>query len=498
MRRIEEFSGARLLVIGDVMLDRYVYGDVTRTSPEAPVPVLNVHQTSVYPGGAAGVASFARNLSASVTLCGMVGDDSDGMTLSRLCEEAGLCTEGLLVDDSRVTTRKERFLGHAEGRHAQHVLRVDHETTENISETFVELVLDAVEKQLNTVDAIILSDYAKGVVTSTIAAEIISRSKRNAIPVLIDPGRGRSVDYFSGATLLKPNRTEAEELLGERIVTPQDGVQAAAALRELAAVDSVVITLDKDGCVWADESASLHVSTSCHEVCDITCAGDMFMAALGICTARKFSSRETLQLANYAAGVCVQRVGASDVSIADLKNLLRDQQKSGRSRNRGVVPEHELRAAVSSARDMGQQIVFTNGCFDLLHIGHVSYLQDAAELGDILIVAVNDDARVSRSKGADRPIISAEDRAAMLAALACVDYVIVFSDETPCRLLRELRPDVLVKGGDYTAETVVGSDIVKGYGGTVRLARQVAGMSTTNVIEKLRGDTDGAVATDNH
>lgn len=500
LAQLDQLRNVRLLVFGDAMLDRYVYGRSDRTCPEAPVPVLNVEHQEVLPGGAAAAAVFAQKLGATVTLSGVTGEDSDAHTLRQICNEAEIEITPLLSLDDRPTTRKDRFMGMASGRHLQQVLRVDHESTAPLA-PFIETELcNFLSSSILEFDAVLVSDYAKGTCTPRLIQTIVTTALASNIPVLVDPGRGRPANYYHGATLLKPNRQEAAQLVGHVITGVHEARGAARELHVKCGVQQVVITLDCDGCVSADGEGVTHILTDQREVYDITSAGDMFMAMLGVSMASECDINACLGLANAAAGLCVERLGSSGFTLEELRSTLVRSSLLNRDRDPSakIVPTDEIGVVVDLQRQNGQTIVFTNGCFDLLHVGHAKYLREASQMGDLLIVAVNDNASVERLKGVSRPVNDQTERAVLLAALECVDFVVVFNEDTPCNLLTLIRPDILVKGGDHTPDSVVGADIVRSYGGTVCVAEHIPGVSTSTTIQKLGGGEHGCLATNNH
>lgn len=495
---LDSLGGGRLTVVGDVMLDRYISGDVDRTSPEAPVPVLSVTETNVYPGGAAGVAFAAANLGCDVSLYGVVGDDADGTTLTSICADSGIQVEGLIVDPTRCTTRKDRFIGRSGRRHGQQLMRVDQECIEDIPTDLQEQLLRLLENAISNCQLLVLSDYAKGTLSPSLCAELRRLTAERRILMLVDPGKGRDFSNYRGVSVLKPNRLEAEAASGCQIDSISDAVSVATWIRKTHQIESVVITLDKDGCVSVGDGWWQHIPTRAQEVYDITGAGDLFIAGLAAAMSNDLPFKSGLEVANLAASLSVQHRGTAFISTPTLRAHALRSHASSVARHSAVLTANELEAAIENHRRQGETIVLTNGCFDLLHVGHVSYLQEASGLGDVLVVGVNADQTVRRLKGADRPVVPEQDRASLVAALKCVDYVVIFNEPTPHRLIKLIRPDTLVKGGTYTPAEVVGGELVDSYGGRVCVTGMIPDVSTTRVIDRICGDRDGAMATDNH
>ena len=474
----------RLLVIGDVILDRYSWGNAERVSPEAPVVVLKVDRREVRLGGAASVAGLLRGLDVNVSLIGIVGNDSGGRTTAKLLVEEGINASGVLVVDDRPTTTKERMIGRAAQRHPFQILRVDEEVTDHVKQDIEDQLLAAIDRELPFVKAVLVSDYAKGVCTPRLLRTLIERCLAGRIPVIIDPGRGVDCSQYRGATLLKPNRLEAALATGMTIDTPIDAMQAAIRLAQSFDIQSIVITLDCDGMVIATaDGGTEHVPTKPRQVYDITGAGDMALAVLGLGVASDIPLPLTVRLANVASSLEVQRHGVTPICRNELREALVSEASSTGHKQ---ITLSEAAHLADRYRCEGRRIVLTNGCFDLLHSGHVKCLQQAASFGDVLFVAINSDTSVRRLKGPNRPIYSETDRAQLLTALECVNHVLVFDGDTPHHILERIRPDVLVKGGTYRDDEVVGRDIVLGYGGQVSVTGSIPGRSTTSIISQCQ------------
>jgi D-beta-D-heptose 7-phosphate kinase/D-beta-D-heptose 1-phosphate adenosyltransferase len=486
---IDSLGHPRVLVVGDLILDRYTWGNAERVSQEAPVILLRADQREVRAGGAANVCMMLRGLEAEVCCAGVVGDDPDGQVVVELLSQAGVDTAAVVSDTARPTTTKERFIGRAANRHPHQILRVDSEVREPIAGTIEQLIIERLLPRIGTFHVVLISDYHKGVCTPRVLRTLIQAARDAGVPVIVDPARGADYSVYRGATTMTPNRVEAELATGTRIVTANDAFAAGETLCRQLALDMAIITLDRDGMalVWPQAIPGGRPSgemfpTRARAVYDITGAGDMVLSMIGVALAAGTSVATAIELGNIAAGLEVERLGVAVIRRDEIRAAILASEAAAGTK---VVTLDELVPLVAAHRMRGEKIVLTNGCFDLLHVGHVSYLQEAATLGDRLIVAVNSDAGVRRLKGPTRPIIGENDRAAMLAALAVVDYVLIFDEDTPHEILRRIRPDVLVKGGTYTTEQVVGHEIVEAYGGRVCVTGVVEGISTTAIVNSL-------------
>lgn len=482
---LERIESRRLLVLGDLMLDRYVWGQAEKISPEAPVLVLREDQDEVRPGGAANVASFLRYLGADVVLAGVSGSDAEGRILRRLLDDLSIDNDCVLTNEGRLTTTKQRFVGRCAQRQPHQILRVDRESRTPISAPIESQLIDLALSKVPSCDAVLISDYAKGVCTPRLLQAVIQQSREQRIPVLIDPCRGGDYSHYAGATLVAPNRIAAALESGRSVLDSASAVMAAEQLRRRLNLEIAVITLDRDGIAYATAEESEVIPCRPRDVCDVTGAGDMVLATLGICRANQVPWRESLQLANTAAGLEVERFGVEPVSWADIRRELASENGVEHK----LVSHDELARRVRHWRTSKRAVVFTNGCFDLMHVGHVSLLEAAARQGEILVVAINSDRSIQKLKGQDRPVIPEQHRARLLAALNCVDAVIVFDDDTPIPLLRELQPDVLVKGAEYSRSQVVGADVVASYGGRIVTVPMIPGLSTTQILRELQQRT---------
>jgi D-beta-D-heptose 7-phosphate kinase / D-beta-D-heptose 1-phosphate adenosyltransferase len=475
------FGARRALVVGDVMLDRYVWGDVSRISPEAPVPVVRVTRTSETPGGAGNVALNAAGLGLKVTLAGVTGDDDERARLSAFLNERQIGTAPLIAVESRPTIAKTRVIG---GH--QQMLRMDMEERGPLSAGAVLQLRAALEAELAAKpDILILSDYAKGVLTAELCAWLIAAAHKLNIPVLVDP-KGRDFAKYRGATLLSPNRSELAEATGKPANELDALLNAGAQLAADLQFGSIAVTLSELGIALLRDGAARHFPATAREVYDVSGAGDTVIATLAAGLAAGLSLADCAHLANLAAGIVVGKVGTVPVSRADLLGALSAEEAQEHSDKLCSLETLLQRADVWRKR--GERIVFTNGCFDLLHYGHVDYLRKARREGNRLVIGLNSDRSVSALKGPTRPLIPERERAHVLAALECCDAVVIFDEETPLRLISALRPHVLAKGADYTEEQVVGGREVKNWGGRVALIPFVAGWSTSAIVKKVQGE----------
>ena len=483
LRVLDQLAPSKVLVLGDLILDRYTYGDAERISRETPIPVLRATDQEARLGGAANVAHMACGLDATVTCAGIVGDDRSGQTLRGLLTQAGIRCHALLDDSSRPTTEKERFVGRAAARHPNQILRVDRECPDPLAEPLEARLIETLRRQISLHQVLLISDYGKGVCTPSVLKSAIDVARQADCLVLVDPRHGGPVERYRGATLFKPNRVEAEQAFGRKINTPGDAIDAAAHLIHQFDFQQVVITMDRDGMILVCRDGTAKIfPTNVRDVYDITGAGDMVLATLGVCLAGGATYETAVRLANYAAGLEVKRAEVTIVGRDEIRDELAQGRKPG---GRKIVTRDEAVSVAEQHRRCGRRIVFTNGCFDLLHLGHVTSLQQAASHGDVLIAGINSDSGVRRLKGEGRPVICQQDRAALLAALACVDHVIIFDEDTPRQLLHAIRPDVLVKGGTYADNEVIGHEVVKAYGGSVCVTAVVEGISTTQILKSL-------------
>lgn len=469
-----------ILVVGDLMIDHYLWGDCDRISPEAPVQVVNVSKETAVLGGAGNVVNNLHALGATVSVASVVGQDDIGTELLLMLKSLGVKTEGLVTQEGRKTSKKSRIIASS-----QQILRYDKESKEDITQASVDKIITAIKKDLFLYDMIILSDYGKGVLTPKLCQEIISLAACKNKKVLVDP-KGKDYSRYKGAHFLTPNKKEACEATGIDIVDDESLLSAGEWLRRECELELSMITLSEDGiAIFSEESeafdGTMHkVPTVAKEVFDVTGAGDTVIASLAYALSSGKDVVTAAQFANAAAAVVVGKIGSATATMDEIEVYESTLHQS--SSDMHIKSHEEIAKVVDSARSRNKRVVFTNGCFDILHLGHVKYLEIAKSFGDILIVGLNADSSVRELKGPERPINPEYDRAYLLAALEVVDYVVIFSEETPHDLIKMIEPDVLVKGGDYEGKTVVGTEFAK----ELKLVDFVDGKSTTRTIEKIK------------
>jgi D-beta-D-heptose 7-phosphate kinase/D-beta-D-heptose 1-phosphate adenosyltransferase len=484
---VQQLGQPRILVLGDLILDRYIWGEAERISQEAPVILLREERQEIRLGGAANVANMLRGLDAEVTIAGVVGSDGDGEQIRSELRAAGVDDCCLIDDSTRPTTVKQRYFGRAQHRHPHQMLRVDREVRTPLSFPISRELLDAVLARLGEYQAVLISDYSKGVCTREILSCVIEAARKAKIPVIIDPASSGDSRNYARATAITPNRLETKQATGRNIETKEDAFAAGKILCAQLQLDYVFVTLDSDGIALVTSGGSAQLlPTRKREVYDITGAGDMVLAMIGVGAAAGVQPVDLAQLANVAGGLEVEQIGVVTISR---EQILADLIAGGRASKEKVCSLDELSRHIAARRKLGQRIVLTNGCFDMLHVGHVSSLQQAAREGDCLIVAVNSDDSIRKlNKSPERPIFPQQHRTTMLAALEAVDYVLIFDEATPHALLERLQPDLLVKGGTYLREEIVGWELVEAYGGQVKALGVVPGISTTRVLEQIRSE----------
>ncbi len=476
---VERLADARVLCVGDIMLDRFVTGDVERISPEAPIPVLRITSETTMLGGAGNVVRNITTLGGKVRFVSVLGDDDAGREVADMVNTYNGVEADLLSDPDRETAIKTRFLA---GN--QQMLRADKETVSDISADRADQVLDTVEREIPSCGALMLSDYGKGVLTNTVLQRLIAIARNAGVPVIVDP-KGTDYTCYRGATLVTPNRKELEQATGMKTASPDDVIAAARYLIETAGIETVLATRSADGMSLVSAVHVDHLPAEAREVFDVSGAGDTVAATMSAALSTGADMKDAAALANTAAGIVVGKFGTATVYMAELIASLHHQSVSEAEAK--VQTDHETAERIAVWQRQGLKVGFTNGCFDLLHPGHLSLLNQAKAACDRLIVGLNTDASVKRLKGPNRPLQSESARAQVLASLTTVDAVVLFDDETPLRLIEMFLPDILVKGADYTEDTVVGAGVVKQNGGRVVLAKLADGFSTTATVDRITG-----------
>ncbi len=472
-----QFSGTRVVCLGDVMLDRFIYGKVNRISPEAPIPVCLVEDEIAMLGGAGNVARNLTALGAAVEFISVVGDDPVGDDVKSLVQGNLDIKSNIVTVPGRITTSKTRYV--TEG---QQLMRADREITTEINEEIIDNLCSSVERALHVNDVLIISDYGKGVVSSDLVRKVISLSKTADKPVIVDP-KSRTLEQYSGATLITPNSKEFGEAVGATDLSDKEIVASARELIERVEIQSIIVTRGAKGMSLISPEQNHHFASRAREVFDVSGAGDTVVAALAVGIASGAPIVSATQLANLAAGIVVGKTGTAVVGIEDLIVEITDV---GGLRTLGAASDDSSALSVIQKwRKLGKKVGFTNGCFDLLHPGHISLLSQAKANCDRLVVGLNSNGSVKRLKGPARPMQDENARASILSSLETVDLVLIFKEDTPLRLIEKIKPDVLVKGADYTAEKVVGADIVQSYGGEVLLAETLPGFSTSQTISRI-------------
>lgn len=474
---VRKLSGTSVLVVGDLMLDEYLWGKAERVSPEAPVPVVDVTRQELRLGGAGNVINNLVTLGCRVGIVGALGDDADGVLVRRLLADKDLDLSGVLTATGRPTTRKTRIV--ATG---QQMLRVDRESRLAIDKDLADRLAASYAKLLaNGVQAVVLSDYAKGTLTKPLLRRLIDLARLAGVPILVDP-KGFDFSKYSGASLITPNRKETSLAAGRALENEEDITALGEEMRRELALDALLITRSEEGMSLFLADGPRHLPARAREVYDVSGAGDTVIAVLGAALGAGLDFLSAAMLANLAAGIAVGKVGASTVSGEE---ILHEAGAPFADLDVKIKNRDSLPSILQALKQQGRQVVFTNGCFDLLHVGHIKYLQAARRLGDVLLLGLNSDASIRRLKGEKRPLINQMERSHILAALSCVDYVTIFDEDTPLQLIRQVRPDVLVKGGDYAPAQVVGKEFVESYGGRLELIPFVDGRSTTDIINRI-------------
>jgi len=469
-------SKPNILVIGDLMIDHYLWGSCERISPEAPVQVVDIARETTVLGGAGNVINNLNALGANVSVSSVIGDDENGEELLQMLKTIGVNSDNVITQTGRKTSKKSRVIAVS-----QQVLRYDRESKDDITDKSVEDILASLVLDINSYDAVILSDYGKGVLTDALCSKVILLANEHNVKVLVDP-KGSDFSKYRGAYLLTPNKKEAVLATGIEINDSDSLKKALIKLKKECELDISLITLSEDGIATYENDVEIF-PTVAKEVFDVTGAGDTVIASIAFALCVEKSIQDTAAFANLAAGVVVGKIGSATVTIDEIEEYEASLHKS--TSDAHIKSFNDIDKVVKRTRENGKKIVFTNGCFDILHVGHVKYLQIAKSFGDILIVGLNSDESVSRLKGPTRPVNIAEDRAYLLAALEAVDFVVPFSEDTPLELIKMIAPDTLVKGGDYKGKSVVGTEFAT----ELKLVDFVDGKSTTKTIQKIQGQT---------
>ena len=462
-----------ILVIGDLMIDHYLWGSCDRISPEAPVQVVNVKKESSVLGGAGNVINNLVTLGSIVDVISVIGNDSVANELKSLLEKIDVPTSNLVVENNRKTSKKSRLIASQ-----QQVLRYDMESIDDINENSHKQIIQTLEKNIDKYSSIILSDYGKGVLTTNLTKEIIKIANKNSIKVLVDP-KGKDYSKYKGSYTLTPNKKEAMEATNIDIKDESSLIEALKSLKTQCELEVSLITLSEQGIAIFDDELTIK-PTVAREVYDVTGAGDTVIASIAFALGNNLDIKDAIYFANLAAGVVVGKIGSATTTLDEIYEYEYSLHKSNSTSH--IKTFDEIKTLASKLHNQGKKIVFTNGCFDILHVGHVKYLEVAKSYGDVLILGLNADSSVRKLKGPTRPINTQDDRAYILASLESVDYVVIFEEETPYELIKLIKPHVLVKGGDYEGKEVVGQDIAD----ELKLVQFVDGKSTTNTIKRIQ------------
>jgi D-beta-D-heptose 7-phosphate kinase/D-beta-D-heptose 1-phosphate adenosyltransferase len=504
---LQNLGHPEVLVVGDLMLDRYVWGEAERISQEAPVILLHADEREERLGGASNVAAMLRVLGAKVSLAGVVGMDANAGRIYRLLDDRSINHDCVLADSQRPTTVKERYMGRSAHKHPQQMLRVDYEVRDPLSSSLEQKLWQRLKDAIGRADIILISDYDKGVCTPDLTSHLIGLARQLNKRSLVDPIRCKAVghgsnaphpyDKYHGCSAMTPNRLEAGLAAGRPVRNNHDALGAGEFLRRRFDLEAAIVTLDKDGMALIHRDGRRQLfPTRSRQVYDIAGAGDMVMSVLALALAAGIDYDQAIRLANIAGGLEVEKTGVVPVTREEILADLHATPVGPSARHElstiplrsaadKIVSRDALTRELETCRQAGRRIVFTNGCFDLLHAGHIACLMEARAQGDVLVVGLNSDESVRRLKGPHRPINPERARAEVLAALATVDYVVLFEEFTPLELIQSVRPDVLVKAADYAKDQVVGADFVASYGGRLHLAALREGLSTTSLVKKL-------------
>ena len=475
MINIDNSKSPKILVVGDLMIDQYLWGSSERISPEAPVPVININQDNEVLGGAGNVVNNLKKLGAQVDIFSVIGDCAASSDIVNLLNEIGVNTQNLIKQKNRILSKKTRIIASH-----QQVVRYDLETKDDIEQQSEDKLLNNLKNAMNRYEIILLSDYGKGVLTTNVTRTLIDLANAQGIKVLVDP-KGDDYSKYSGAFLLTPNKKEASEITKIDIKNNTTLLNAAKKLKTDLKLQISLITMSEQGIAIYDEELRIK-PTITREVFDVTGAGDTVLSSLGYALALNTNIDDAVEFSNLAAGVVVSKIGSATATINEIIEHESSLNKS--TSDKHIKTFHEISKISNECRIKNRKIVFTNGCFDIIHYGHIKYLEAAKSLGDILILGLNSDKSVTSLKGDDRPINIQDDRAYILAALEAVDYVVIFDEDTPYNLIKKIKPNILVKGSDYSGKNVVGEDLVE----ELVLVEFIEGRSSTNIINKMKRD----------
>jgi len=485
LKTLTNIGSPKVMVAGDFMLDIYTYGDALRISPEAPVPVLrvNIHKSEYSCGGAGSVAADLAELGAVPVCIGIIGEDQNGKILTKMLRDIGADISSLLTVPGRPTTSKQRLIGLAQHRHQQQLFRMDEESTEPLAKRQQEQIIQCYKKNLPHIDIVCLQDHDKGLLDISLCSELIRSAAKANKKVIVDPCLRSDYSKYIGATVITPNRQETSLAVGFEINSEQEYSKAAQQLLENLRLQAVVMTLDKEGAYLKTKDTGRIIPTRPRDVYDVTGAGDIVLSTLAMTLAADCDYDTAVELANIAGGIEVEKFGNKTVSIEEMIDEIvsRNRADSGK-----ILSNNLLVGELAWHKRRKKTIVFTNGCFDVLHSGHIEFLKFCKSQGDIVVVGLNSDNSVKTIKGSDRPINNHHDRAAVLAALEMVDYITVFDEPDPLNLIKTVKPDVLIKGRDWEQKGIIGREFVESHGGKVVLAPIVEGKSTSATIEKMK------------
>lgn len=475
---ILKFDQCRLLVVGDLMLDEYLWGEVDRISPEAPVQVVAIQKEDFALGGAGNVVNNAVALGAKVSVVGVIGTGRNGRLLLKRFNELGVDTAGIIQEPDRATTQKTRIIAAN-----QHVLRIDRETKQDISGPTLDKMIRFILDKMPDIDVVLISDYGKGLITKNLLSKVTASAKKYKKMIIVDP-KGLDFSKYSGVSLLTPNKKEAALASGVEINNESSLEKAANIFLENLSLDNLLITCGKDGMVLFEKNKEpFRVKAEARQVFDVSGAGDTVLAVFGLAVASGASIHNSVAIANTAAGIVVGKVGTATVSRQELASAIKTDDHGLPAKYKDLF---ELPALVEDLKKKGKRLVLTNGCFDLLHAGHIMLFSASKQLGDILIVAIDDDESVKKLKGSGRPVLNAKERSRILSALDAVDYVVVFSSHELKKLIEIIQPDVLTKGSNYTSKEVFGRELVEKYGGRVKLIPVTENISSTRIINNIK------------